>query len=225
MNIPVSLVDVSEMPRADISRYTHIILPGGQYGGLDESFRARLDSWVRGGGVLIASESASRWVAEHDLSSAVFLSEEEDEEESNGDETELPDSYADITAWDAEVRIAGAVFETRADIAHPLVFGLRDSMLAVTKLGTDGFATSDNPFALPVRYAQDDPLLAGYTSEENREALEGAGALHAERRGAGSVILFADNPVFRAYHKGTQRIVTNALFFGDDFRNPSRRAD
>ncbi len=228
MNIPVSLVDVSEMPRADISRYTHIILPGGQYGELDESFRTRLDSWVRAGGVLIASESASRWVAEHDLSSAVFLSEEEDDgegENGNESETELPDSYDDITAWDAEVRIAGAVFETRADVAHPLVFGLRDSMLAVTKLGTDGFASSDNPFALPLRYAQDDPLLAGYASEDNREALEGAGALHAERRGQGSVVLFADNPVFRAYHKGTQRIVTNAIFFGDDFRNPSRRAE
>ncbi len=98
-------------------------------------------------------------------------------------------------------------------------------MLAVTKLGTDGFATSDNPFALPVRYAQDDPLPAGYASEENREMLEGAGALHAERRGQGSVIPFVDNPVFRAYHKGKQRLVTNAIFFGDDFRNPSLRLD
>ena len=76
MNIPVSLVDVSEMPRTDISRYTHIILPGGQYDSLNEAFRTRLDTWVRAGGVLIASESASHWVAEHDLSSAVFLSEE-----------------------------------------------------------------------------------------------------------------------------------------------------
>ena len=228
MNIPVSLVDVSEMPRASLERYTHIILPGGQYGGLDEAFRGRLDAWVRAGGVLIASESASRWVTEHDLSSAVFLSEEEDEseaEESDASEADLPDSYEDIITWDAEVRISGALFETRADVAHPLVFGLRDSMLAVTKLGTDGFATSDNPFALPVRYAQDDPILAGYASEENREALEGAGAMHAERRGQGSVILFVDNPVFRAYHKGSQRLVTNAIFFGDDFRNPSRRAD
>ena len=123
------------------------------------------------------------------------------------------------------MRISGALFETRVDVAHPLVFGLRDSMLAVTKLGADGFATSDNPFALPVRYAQGDPLLAGYASEENREKLEGAGAMHAERRGQGSVILFVDNPVFRAYHKGSQRLVTNAIFFGDDFRNPSRRAE
>ncbi|MEM1081736.1 MAG: carboxypeptidase, partial [Pseudomonadota bacterium] len=96
---------------------------------------------------------------------------------------------------------------------------------AVTKIGTGAFAPSDNPFALPVRYAEDDPILAGYTSAANRELLQGAGMMHAERRGAGSVILFVDNPVFRAYMKGTSRLVTNALFFGDDFRNPSRRLD
>ena len=236
MNIPVSMIDVSEMPRASLERYTHIILPGGQYGSLDENFRERLDGWVRAGGVLIASESASRWVAEHDLSSAVLLGEEDEESEANesgggeagadeNDETDADVAYEDINTWDAEVRISGALFETRADVTHPLVFGLRDSMLAVTKIGTDAFAPSDNPFALPVRYAEDDPILAGYTSEENREMLEGAGMMHAERRGSGSVILFADNPVFRAYMKGTSRLVTNAIFFGDDFRNPGRRLD
>ncbi|MEO1038652.1 MAG: M14 family metallopeptidase [Pseudomonadota bacterium] len=231
MNIPVSLVDVSEMPRADISRYTHIILPGGDYSGLNEAFRARLDAWIQAGGVLIASESASRWAAEHDLSSATFLEEEEENADGEGDDgaeaatEDVIISYDDIDTWDAEVRISGAMFETRVDIAHPLVFGLRDSMLAVTKLGTDAIEVSDNPFALPVRYAQDDPLLAGYASEESREALEGLGAMHAERRGQGSVILFVDNPVFRAYHKGSQRLVTNAIFFGDDFRNPTRRVE
>ena len=177
---------------------------------------------------MIASESASRWVAEHDLSSAVFLGEEEGEgDAANNEEAETasPQAYEDMDNWDSEVRITGALFETEVDISHPLAFGLRDSMLAVTKIGADGFAAGDNPFALPVRYAEDDPILSGYASEENRETLEGAGAMHAERRGSGSVILFADNPVFRAYHKGSQRLVTNAIFFGDDFRNPRRRSE
>jgi len=230
MNIPVALIDVSEMPNVSLERYTHIILPGGQYNSLDENFRQRMDAWIRAGGALIASESASRWVAEHDLSSAEFLGEEDDEATSeepseNNAASDAPAAYEDLTDWDAEARITGALFETKADITHPLVFGLRDSMLAVNKLGTDGFAPSENPFALPIRYAENDPILAGYASVENREKLAGAGMMHAERRGAGSVILFIDNPVFRAYMKGTQRLVTNAIFFADDFRNPSRRLD
>jgi len=233
MNIPVSMIDISEMPNASLDRYTHIILPGGNYGSLDKAFSESLNRWVQEGGVLIASESASRWVAEHEISSARFVGDEEEQDEgeesqasgSEANRADAPKAYEDITVWDAEARITGALFQTRADITHPLVFGLRDSMLAVTKIGTDAFAPSDNPFALPVRYFEDDPLVAGYTSEENREKLKGAGMMHAERRGSGSVILFADNPVFRAYMKGTSRLVTNAIFFGNDFRNPSRRLD
>ena len=226
-NIPVSMIDVSELGSASLDRYTHIILPNGRYGSLDESFRERLDAWVRAGGVLIATRAAARWVAEHDLTSAAYLGEEEDDEsetENSGD-AEAPDAYEDIDAWDAEVSISGALFETEVDVTHPLAFGFRDSVLPVHRIGTDAFAPSDNPFALPVRYAENDPILSGYASEENREMLEGAGMMHAERRGAGSVILFADDPVFRAYMKGSARLVTNALFFGDDFRNPGRRTD
>ncbi|MEE4330314.1 MAG: M14 family metallopeptidase, partial [Wenzhouxiangella sp.] len=188
MNIPVSMIDVSEMPDASLTRYTHIILPGGQYSSLDEDFRERLDAWVRAGGVLIASESASRWVVEHELSDASFIGEDEDEGEADAsdddgagdDEVEAPEAYADIDDWDAEARISGALFETRADVTHPLVFGLRDSKLAVTKIGTDAFEPSDNPFALPVRFIEDDPILAGYASEENREMLAGGVLIASE---------------------------------------------
>lgn len=223
-NIPVSMIDVSELEGASIDRYTHIILPTGRYSSLTEAFRERLDAWVRAGGVLIATRSAARWVAEHDLSSATFLDEEGSEGDQDTD-VEAPEAYAEIDIWDSEVSISGALFETQVDITHPLAFGYRDTMLAVHRIGTDAFAPSDNPFALPVRYAGRDPILSGYASEENREMLAGAGMMHAERRGGGSVILFADNPVFRAYMKGSARLVTNALFFGDDFRNPGRALD
>ncbi|MGJ3232840.1 MAG: M14 family metallopeptidase [Oceanicaulis sp.] len=227
-NIPVSMIDVSELGSASLERYTHIILPNGRYSSLDEAFRERLDAWVKAGGVLIATQRAARWLAEHDLTSAVYLGEEEEAEDADtprGGTSDAPDAYDQIDVWDAEVDISGALFETEVDITHPLAFGFRDSMLPVHRIGTDAFAPSGNPFALPVRYAERDPILSGYASEENRDRLEGAGMMHAERRGAGSVILFADNPVFRAYTKGSARLVTNALFFGDDFRNPSRRLD
>ncbi len=239
MNMPVSMIDLSEISKASLKRYTHIIMPGGQYTDVGEELSSRLDAWVNAGGILIGSESAARWIVAHEISSARYIDADDTDETSKGTadnkdtdddksenaEVDLPASYEDIDDWDAEVRITGALFETKVDISHPLLFGLRDSMLAVTKIGTDAFATSDNPFALPVRYADDDPLLAGYTSLENREMLQGGGMMHAERKGKGTVVLFTDNPVFRAYMKGTSRLVTNAIFFGNDFRNPQRTID
>jgi hypothetical protein len=216
--MPVSMIDVSELSGADLSRYTHIILPNGRYGDLDEDFVAGLNRWVRGGGVLIGIRGGARWAVSNELSTAQWL---EDDSE-NGD-TPDPQAYEDINAWDAEIGISGAIFEAEVDVSHPLLYGLRDSSLSVHKIGNQGFARGDNPFALPVRYADDDPIQSGYASVENRERLEGQGMVHAERVGRGSVIVFADNPVFRAYYRGSARLVTNAIFFGDDFRNPGRR--
>jgi hypothetical protein len=65
------------------------------------------------------------------------------------------------------------------------------------------------------------PLVSGYTSEENEHALADTPALIAERYGKGSVILFADNPNFRGYWYGTNKLFLNALFFSTTFDAPS----
>lgn len=215
--MPVSMIDVNELGRADLDRYTHIIMPNGRYSDLGESETEGLTDWVRGGGVLIGIRGGARWAISAELSSAEWLEDR--------DEGDAPDArpYSNINAWDAEIDISGAVFETEVDLTHPLLYGLGDSSLSVHKIGNQAFQPGDNPFALPVRYVDDDPIQSGYASVENRERLEGQGMLHAERVGRGSVIVFADNPVFRAYYRGSARLVTNAMFFGDDFRNPGRR--
>ena len=75
---------------------------------------------------------------------------------------------------------------------------------------------TDNPFAAVIVYATP-PLLSGYASEANRIMIEGSAALIAERRQAGSIILFADDPNFRGYWFGTNKLFLNALFFSKAF--------
>ena len=220
-SIPVTMIDISEMGRVSLDRYTHILMPNGNYRALPDDFNETLNDWVRAGGVLIGIRGGARWAVSNELTSATWLGQGGSDED--GDNAAEPAAYATINAWDAEVAISGALFETELDLTHPLGYGIRDASLAFHKIGTAGFAPSDNPFALVARYAEDDPILSGYASRQNRELLEGAGSVFAERRGSGSVILFADNPVFRAYMRGSSKLVTNAIFFGDDFRNPGRR--
>nr|MDJ0906823.1 hypothetical protein [Woeseiaceae bacterium] len=57
-------------------------------------------------------------------------------------------------------------------------------------------------------------------SAENRDELAGTPALIAERSGDGAVILFADNPNFRGYWYGTNKLFMNALFFSRTFEAP-----
>lgn len=219
MHMAVSQIDVTELSSADLSRYNRIILPHGSYGALPDSMTAQLDAWVRAGGVLIATRGGARWVMDRELSSARFA------QRGGGGDAPEPRAYESISGWDTEEAIAGAIFGADIDLTHPLGFGLREPRLALQRIGEDAFAAGDNPFALPLRYAGPDPLLAGYASQANRDALAGLGAVHAERRGSGTVILFADNPAFRAYFRGSSRVFMNAVQFGGSFRNPSRRGE
>jgi hypothetical protein len=217
LNMPVSMIDISEFSRADLSRYTHIILANGGYGGLGETDATRLGDWTRAGGVLIGIQGGANFAVRNNLTSATYA--DASGESAGADAL----AYATMSRWDTEEGISGAIFATDVDRSHPLLFGLTSNQLPVQRESTRAFAQGDNPFALPVRYAENG-LLSGYASQANIDALQGLGAVHAERRGRGAVILFADNPYYRAYFRGSARVLTNAVFFGDSFRNPSRRA-
>jgi len=75
----------------------------------------------------------------------------------------------------------------------------------------------DNPYATVIAYSEQ-PLISGYASATNKDALAGTAALIADRRGDGSVILFSDDPNFRAIWYGTNKLFMNALFFSKVFQ-------
>ena len=63
----------------------------------------------------------------------------------------------------------------------------------------------------------DAPLLSGYASDRRVGEIKGTPMLTAERVGDGAVILFADNPNFRATYLGTEKLFLNAIFFSTAF--------
>lgn len=224
MHIPVSMIDAGDLARRDLSRYTHILLPDGNYGSLAEPLKTALSEWIAEGGVLIATRGGAVFAAEQGLADVGLVDSSGTGEGETEDRTApAPQPYAEMELWDVEHDISGALFATVLDTSHPLGFGYRDANLPVHKIGTRAFELGDSPFASPLRYAEGDVLLSGYASQRNREGLAGLGAVHAQRSGRGSVILFADNPYFRAYTLGSSKMLMNAIFFGNDFRDPSRR--
>ena len=65
------------------------------------------------------------------------------------------------------------------------------------------------------RYGVGDYLsLAGYLWPESRERLSGAVFAYEERVGRGRVILFAEDPNFRGYWRGADRLFLNAVVLG-----------
>jgi hypothetical protein len=116
--------------------------------------------------------------------------------------------------------IGGAIFAADLDNTHPLGFGFRKRSIFVHKNVEEPMLPTENPFATVIAYT-DDPVYSGFVSAENREALAGTPSLIAERAGEGSVILFADNPNFRGYWYGTNKLFMNAVFFSKIFEAPN----
>ena len=80
---------------------------------------------------------------------------------------------------------------------------------------------TENPYATVIAY-DSKPVLSGYVSQEIRVSLGGTAALIAERSGNGSIILLADNPNFRGYWYGTNKLFLNTLFFSTAFDPQTR---
>jgi hypothetical protein len=69
--------------------------------------------------------------------------------------------------------------------------------------------------ANPVVFVGKDLTLAGFTWPDNTEKyLRNAVWATVENSGSGRVIVFADNPVYRGFWRGTAKLLTNAILLG-----------
>jgi len=212
MNMPVTLVREDRLKSIDMRRYTHLILVGGRGDVLPKDMADDLKAWVKAGGTIVASRQGADWVGKY-----ITGNGKRDEKDENKDDA-VPArlAYADKGQKDAEHVIGGALFESDLDITHPLGFGLVRRMMASNKNTATKLPVPKDPYAQVAVYTES-PLLSGYASERRISELKGTPMMTAERMGEGAVILFADNPNFRATYLGTEKLFLNALFFSTAF--------
>lgn len=204
-----TLITKDRFGYADISRYNVIVMVSGGYNDLSEASVEKLKNWVRGGGTLIATKYAINWAKSTGLANVEFVPE--DDKQDTTDVVTMP--YADRSATQGAQYIGGAIFHTRLDLTHPLGYGFNDDDLTVFRNSTLFMKKAKNPYATPLYYT-DEPLASGYISDENLEKLKGTAAIVVSRLGSGKVITMTDNPNFRAFWYGTNKLFMNAIFFG-----------
>lgn len=209
MHIPVVMREKDGLSGIDWSRYTHLVLVDGA--SPREQDVDAIKRWVRGGGTVIAMKRNALWAQEHLLG----LSDDGADEDSE-DEAPQRFDYAELPVKNAEHVIGGAIFESDLDITHPLGLGHFDRSIASMRNTTVVLQTPKSPVATIARYT-DEPLLSGYASEKRIGEIAGSPMMTAERMGAGAVVLFADNPNFRAMFYGANKLFLNAIFFSRAF--------
>lgn len=145
--------------------------------------------------------------------------EEESPEDTTQEEVQ-PRTYAQMSEERGAQYIGGSIFHTKLDLTHPLGYGYNDEDLTVFRNSTLFMKKAENHYATPLYYTEE-PLASGYISEENLDKLSGTAAIVVSDMGRGRVISMVDNPNFRAFWFGTNKLFMNAIFFGQTIAGSS----
>jgi len=206
MNMPVTLLNVDAIDDADLDRYTTLVMVHGNYNTLSDPGAENILEWVRRGGVLITTKNATRLAAERELIDLEIIESENTIEDVR---------YEDMWIARGADRIGGAIFEAHLDTSHPIAYGYEERVPLFRN--HMNFYSATNGAGQTVAEYTDSPLMSGYISDDRLEELRNTVAIIAQRSGSGRVVAFADNPNFRAFWFGTNRLFLNAIFFGSIF--------
>ena len=202
----ISKLDTRDFNRTDLSKYTDIILPNSWGNALLKKGAEKLKKWVENGGTLIGYKNTGKWLNNNDLLKIEFKSKK--------DSTQNTSFEQKSNYFGAQV-IGGAIFETNIDRSHPIAFGYKNNTLPVFRNSTIFMKPDKNSYNNPISYSEK-ALLSGYISNRNLLELKNTSMCKIGNLGKGKVIYFTDNTNFRAFWYGTNKLLMNAIFFGNE---------
>ncbi len=207
--MPVTLLSLNRLEGIDLDRYNAIVCVDGSYREVSERGSNKLKEWVQKGGTIVGFKRGAKWLSDIGLCQSRF---KYPASPISGDQ-----AYGDYSNLHGAQVIGGSIFRAALDLSHPIGWGFDRREVPLFKRGTMVLEKSANSFANPLVYT-DDPLWSGYAPEEKLPAIRNSSALAVNRFGRGQVIGFVDNPNFRAFWYGTNKLFLNSLFFGKVIR-------
>ena len=201
----ITKLDTKNFRRVDISKYTDIIMPATRGNALNKDAAKKLKTWVQNGGTLIGYKSAGKWLEKNEFMKMTFKSNKT---------TATDISFEQRSNYNGAQYIGGAIFQTTLDRSHPIAFGHKNKNLPVFRNTTLYIEADKNSYNNPIKYTAS-PLLSGYISLPNLELLKNTVPFKKAKLGRGNVLYFTDNTNFRAFWYGTNKLLMNAIFFGD----------
>jgi hypothetical protein len=225
-DLAFSAIRLDILTGGKLDDYNVIILPDGNADGyrrhLGEGGVARLKTWVQNGGTLVLIKGAAVFgthddvkltTAEHirDLRKLKPDAEGEQAEKSKDEKDEpIPEEYR-------SERVHGAVLKTKLDRHHFLSYGYGETVNVL--IDSDYLFTPSKNGHNVASFTDSNKLrVSGLISERMENALPNQVYLIDEPTGQGHVILFADDPNFRAVWDGLTRLFLNSIFFAPSLR-------
>ena len=201
-HIPVTKIDVNNLNKSNLSKYSHVILPNYSGNKIEAN---QINTFIKNGGKLIAYRSSIQWLNKNEIIKVNFIKNELKPSNVNFDQKR---NY-----YGAQL-ISGSIFNTNLDRSHPINFGVTNSTIPHFRNSTIFMSPEKDKFNNPIQYTNH-PLLSGYISNDNLDILKNSVPFKVKKVGKGKVLMFTDNTQFRAFWYGTNRLLSNAIFNAD----------
>ncbi len=215
LEYPATVIEVDQLATSTLEKYNVMVLPPGRYQQWEDSLPANVLSWVKGGGKLIAMESALALFANNPEYGLKNYSSEMDSLSHAANfagvhEQEKTAPYLERERIDISSNVAGAIFEVNVDATHPLGYGT-DGKYFTLKNNAERYAYLEN--GINAGYINTlDQHRTGFIGYKIKPAMANSLVFGSESLGSGQVIYFVDNPLFRNFWESGKLIMGNALF-------------
>lgn len=204
-DIPIVKIDLNQLDRAQLDRYNTLVLVSLSGNPFSESQIARIKDWTAAGNTLILQRGAVNWAIRNKLINETFV------ENKTSEDPGARYDFATRSERQGAKSVGGVVFKADIDISHPLGFGFTDRRIHVYRNHNYMIQPSKNPYQTVVQYANE-AQVDGYVHPEPLAQIKGSASVIAGTIGAGNVVCLVDNPNFRGFWYGTNRLFINGLF-------------
>ena len=205
--IPTTVLRTRSIAATPLDRFNVLVIPEAQSGALVTALgRAGVDRirrWVQDGGTLVTIGAATDFA--RDTSALGLIA--------------LRSWYQTDTGRHATpYAVPGAIFRAELDPSYWLRAGYTGSELPLLVNSTRLYLPPDGPpnasRRVVARYAAQNALVSGHAWDETKQRIGGTVAVYEQTVGLGRVIAFTEDPNFRAFHRGVNRMFLNAVVLG-----------
>lgn len=213
--MPLTLLPVGAVNGGILDRYNVLLMPDGNYTSLGQNGAAAIKSWVSGGGTVVAKGGAIQFLSKNEIGNFTFR-------DAPAPEAGLQKKYSEYENSTGAKVTGGAIFNARLDTTHPIGYGYINPEIHTFRNDNLFLAPSENPYANPLVYTAN-PLASGYLHPSNLAGIQNGAVIRVSGVGKGRIIGFADNPNFRAFWFGTNKLFMNSIFFGQIIQTGTTR--
>lgn len=210
LEYPVTLLPANDVGATVLNDVDVLVLPDGGYEDwLTDERGEQLTEWVRNGGRLVALGRAVAVLSERSAYALARKQREPPADTARGGEQNLQ-RYERRQRDRLPAATPGSIHRARLDSSHPLAFGLTSPYFTLKRTDAaysyldDGWTVAALESSRPV---------SGFMGSRAQESIEETFLFGTQTLGAGHVVYFVDNPLFRGFWYSGQVLFSNAVFF------------